>query len=74
MNTTTIADRIEELIDVLSDKDVISRSYAAKLNKTCKICGKPAIDFRTPFSELEYSISSICQVCQDYFFISEDSH
>jgi hypothetical protein len=69
-----MVDRIEELIDVLSDQAVISRSYSAKLNRTCKICGKPARSFRTPFSKLEYSISSICQACQDYFRISGEHH
>ncbi len=61
-------DRLQELIGALSDKDVLSRSYAAKHNHVCKICAKPARSFRTPFSELEYSISSICQACQDYYF------
>jgi hypothetical protein len=65
-------DRIEELIGALSDKEVLLRSYAAKHNHVCKICNRPAKSFRTPFSELEYSISSICQACQDYYFsISE---
>lgn len=61
-------DRIEELIGALSDKEVLLRSYAAKHNQLCKICAQPAKSFRTPFSELEYSISSICQACQDYYF------
>ena len=61
-------DRLQELIGALSDKDVLARSYAAKHNRMCKICAKPAKSFRTRFSELEYSISSICQACQDYYF------
>ncbi len=61
-------DRIEELIGALSDKEVLLRSYAAKHNHVCKICTKPAKSFRTPFAELEYRISSICQACQDYYF------
>lgn len=62
-------DRIRELIRVLSDNDVIRRSYLAKSSHTCKICGKRAESFRTPFSELEYDISAICQACQDYYFL-----
>jgi hypothetical protein len=61
-------DRIQELIGVLSDKDVLLRSYAARYNHMCKICKRPAKSFRTPIAELEYRISSICQACQDYFF------
>jgi len=60
--------RIQELISVLSDKDVIARTSTAKAKQHCKICGKPANYFRTPQSELEYSISAICQSCQDYYF------
>jgi hypothetical protein len=61
--------RVEELINTLSDEKVASRSYRAKMNHTCKICSKPARSFRTPFSELEYKISSICQECQDYYYL-----
>jgi hypothetical protein len=64
--------RIQELIGVLADEAVIARSFNAKRDRTCKICGQSADHFRTPFAELEYSISSICQACQDYFFISSD--
>jgi hypothetical protein len=60
--------RVQELISVLSDKDVIERAETAKALKRCKICGKPAKSFRTPRSALEYSISVICQSCQDYYF------
>lgn len=34
-------DRLQELIGALSDKDVLSRSYAAKHSHLCKICAKP---------------------------------
>ncbi len=56
------------LIGAWSDKAVLSRSDAAKHNHLCKIWAKPARSFRTPFLALEYSISSICQACQDYYF------
>jgi hypothetical protein len=64
--------RIQELIGVLGDDAVVARSFNAKRDQTCKICGQSADCFRTPFSELEYKISSICQACQDYYFISID--
>ena len=65
-------DRLQELIGALLDKDVLLRSYAAKYSHLCKICAKPADSFRTPFAELEYSISSICQACQDYYFLIDE--
>jgi hypothetical protein len=64
--------RIQELIGVLGDEAVVARSFDAKRDRTCKICGQPAGPFRTPLSELEYKLSSICQSCQDYYFISND--
>ena len=65
-------DRIQELIRVLSDEEVVLRSRYAKGNRTCKICGGTARSFRTPFSRLEYDISAICQDCQDYYFLDDD--
>jgi hypothetical protein len=63
--------RVQELINVLAEKDVIARAAIAKAGRICKICGEPADSFRTPRAELEYSISMICQSCQDYFFPKE---
>jgi hypothetical protein len=65
-------DRIQELIGVLGEPAVIERSYFAQYSKTCKICRQSADSFRTPFSELEYSISSICQACQDYYYLANE--
>lgn len=31
-------------------------------------CGGPAIDFRDDLSRREYTISGLCQKCQDSFF------
>jgi hypothetical protein len=63
-------DRIQELIDALSDTDIILKSQIARSHHRCKICDQPAYFFRTPFSELEYSISAICQACQDYYYLN----
>ena len=60
-------ERVQELINVLADRDVIERTGIAKALKRCKICGKPAKSFTTPRSELEYSISLICESCQNYY-------
>ena len=63
--------RAQELISVLSEEDVIARAAFAKARQLCKICGKSATHFRTQRAELEYSISMICQSCQDYYIPTE---
>jgi hypothetical protein len=63
--------RVQELISLLAEKDVIDRASIAKANGICKICGEPANYFCSPRAELEYSISMICQSCQDYYFPKE---
>jgi len=40
---------------------------AIQQNK-CPTCGKPIGKFRDALSEKEYSISGICQECQDRIF------
>lgn len=45
------------------------RTKTEAINKgICIRCGKPKGDFRDAISETEYSISQMCQVCQDWFF------
>jgi len=63
--------RAQELINVLSEEEVIARESIAKAHGLCKICGKPVREFRTHRAEVEYSISAICESCQDYFFSTE---
>ena len=63
--------RTQELITVLANQEVIARATIAKAHNLCKICGKPATDFSTQRAAVEYSISMICQSCQDYYFPGE---
>lgn len=58
---------METLDDILAllTPAVLARSSAAKSTKTCKICTEPAIEFRSELSKFEYSVSAICQQCQD---------
>jgi len=44
-----------------------SRTEAIELN-ICVDCGNPAKDFRDKLSEREYTISGLCQKCQDKVF------
>ena len=63
--------RTQELISVLAEQEVIARATIAKAHSLCKICGQPATDFSTQRAAMEYSISMICQSCQDYYFAGE---
>ena len=63
--------RAQELISVLSEKEVIARESIAKAQQLCKICGNYAIGFRNQRAKMEYDISMMCQYCQDYYFPSE---
>ncbi len=36
--------------------------------RSCVSCGLPATDFRDALSAKEYSISALCQACQDLIF------
>ena len=37
-------------------------------NKQCPLCHEPITGFRDKGSEHEYSLSGMCQVCQDKIF------
>lgn len=41
-------------------------------NQICNWCGGPAAEFREELSRREYSISGMCQKCQDATFTEED--
>lgn len=38
------------------------------ITDTCALCKQPAVEFRDSLSEKEYSISGMCQACQDKIF------
>ena len=66
--------RLQELIETLSDQNVKDRIIAAKDNRTCKICGRPAEAFGSILTKIEYEISLICEKCQEYFYLNEDDN
>ena len=35
-------------------------------------CGQPAVEFKNEISRKEYSMSGVCQECQDSFFQKEE--
>ena len=61
-------DRIQELIDALSDERVQGRTLISKANQTCKICEKPADKFLSAASKFEFLVSHICEDCQQYYY------
>ena len=65
-------DRLNELIGILSDKKVQDGTFHARQARICKICKRPAVSFKSTFSESEYKVSTICEDCQVYFGISHD--
>tara|TARA_R110001583_G_scaffold57665_2_gene172447 strand:- start:2124 stop:2351 length:228 start_codon:yes stop_codon:yes gene_type:complete len=48
-----------------------SRVESAR-NKTCVSCKKPATEFKNEISKKEYTLSMLCQVCQDQVFTLPD--
>lgn len=46
---------------------VFGRTSAIKTDK-CVLCGKPAVEFKDEISKREYTISGMCQECQDKVF------
>ncbi|MFZ7111630.1 MAG: hypothetical protein ACOWYE_08100 [Desulfatiglandales bacterium] len=61
--------RIEELIEICS-KDTYRASYLkAKAESLCIRCGNRIEGFRSASARLEYSISALCQRCQDEIFL-----
>lgn len=58
--------QLDQLLD-----NMIGRTGAIKQNVCVDKpfgCGGPASDFRDPLSRKEYSISGLCQLCQDELF------
>jgi hypothetical protein len=55
---------MENLLEAFSKKIGTPRSVAFKTS-TCVTCSGEASDFRDATSEKEYSISGMCQPCQD---------
>jgi hypothetical protein len=56
-----------ELIEKLSTGSYQSDYANAKAAGTCIICKRPAKEFRDGLARLEYSISALCQDCQDEY-------
>ena len=53
------------LLKIFSRSDYRARYMYSKASRTCIICGNLAQFFRDASARLEYSISALCQECQD---------
>jgi RNase P subunit RPR2 len=65
-------ERLDELIRILSTPAMRTRHSKAMSTRTCKICGGPALLFRDAASSFEYTVSAICQDCQDKYLYAAD--
>lgn len=50
---------------------LFGRTTAIK-SDTCAWCNQPARDFKDSLSRKEYTISGLCQICQDSVFGEEE--
>jgi len=62
-----------ELLKIFSKSDYRARYTYSKATNTCIRCGESARVFRDASARLEYSISSLCQKCQDELFDKNES-
>lgn len=66
MKPTVKAEEIENFIDSITP-NLLGRKGSIIAN-VCAICKKDAIKFKDRLSEREYTISGMCQKCQDSIF------
>ncbi|MFC1821269.1 hypothetical protein ACFL9T_01065 [Thermodesulfobacteriota bacterium] len=59
--------KLQQLLNVLSEPSYEASYAIAKANGKCIMCGNGANGFRDASSKLEYSISALCQKCQDEY-------
>jgi hypothetical protein len=60
------------LHEVFSRPTYRSDYARAKAQHTCIICSRPAVSFRDPSARFEYTVSALCQKCQDQLFYSKE--
>jgi len=68
---TTPSEKNPELVEFLEEasKNLFGVSRAEAITKDkCVTCGQTATEFRNEISRREYTISGMCQKCQDSVF------
>ena len=59
---------MQKSVDSLSESMFGLSIADARAQGICVVCKSPAVAFRNALSEKEYSISGMCQRCQDSVF------
>ena len=68
MKSKPIVDHLENVT-----MELFGRSRVLSIaGNSCMVCGKPATDFKDEISRKEFSITGMCQLCQDDFFKEND--
>ena len=60
------------LHEVFSRPTYRSDYASAKARQTCILCGRLAVSFRDPSARFEYTVSALCQQCQDQLFFPRE--
>jgi hypothetical protein len=68
VNGRVCMEKILELMEIVSRPNYNSDYSSAKAANTCIRCRRSAKKFRDGCSRLEYSVSALCQACQDEIF------
>ena len=63
----TPSDKSEQVNDAIYDLTGVDRIETIRSNQ-CALCETPNLDWRDKLSEKEYTISGMCQNCQDEVF------
>tara|TARA_B100000131_G_scaffold168442_1_gene162784 strand:+ start:8554 stop:8763 length:210 start_codon:yes stop_codon:yes gene_type:complete len=66
-NKIEVNPTFENILEALSVDFAQPRSVARE-GQTCVTCGGSAKEFKNAVSAKEYTLSGMCQVCQDKFF------
>jgi hypothetical protein len=64
MQATKKAPAIDALLTAITGRDRVE----SVAKNVCNFCGQPVDKFKDRISEREYSISGMCQACQDFTF------
>ena len=65
-------ENVQKMLDELS-LIVFGRTRTGAISQAiCTACGNPVIGFKNEISAKEYTLSGMCQKCQDSFFESEE--
>ena len=60
---------LEGLLEDISRSSLATPRSVAFEKQLCVTCGKDASTFKDDICRKEYSLSGMCQVCQDGFFV-----